>query len=257
MFALTKDVAVTTSTEVAVADEFPDYSDAINSGFENVSAKDLMVPRLAILQTLSPQVSSTKAEYIRGAKPGDICDVAMSELIEQPLIFIPVSYDRTWIEWAPRNTGKGIVAIHKTDEIMKMTVRQEKGPPLLANKNAIVETASFYGINLNGEGRASFIAMASTQLKTAKLWVTRATAIRLKRPDGTLYRPALFSHAYKLSTVLSKKGNDEWYTWKVDMYTDLKSIEGGAQIYEDCKIFAASLESGAVRGDHGQGEDQV
>jgi hypothetical protein len=64
-----KDVAVVEqgTTALAVAgdnDLFADYADA---GFENVTNNDILIPRISILQDLSPQVKEEKAEYIEGA----------------------------------------------------------------------------------------------------------------------------------------------------------------------------------------------
>jgi hypothetical protein len=103
------------------------YSDVFaahaGDGLENVTASDLIIPRLAILQDLSPQVKKTKPEYIEGAQVGDICDVGTSELFEPPLIFLPVHYVKQWLEWAPRASGKGLVKIHNDNSILEKCTR--------------------------------------------------------------------------------------------------------------------------------------
>ena len=86
----------------ATVDEFSKHA---GEGLEKVSPEDLIIPRISILQKLSPQVDEETSAYIKGAKPGTICDVGLNELIQTPCRVIPVNYVKTWIEWAPAFCG--------------------------------------------------------------------------------------------------------------------------------------------------------
>ena len=137
-------------------------------GLENVGVKDVLLPRLTILQSLSPQLNSRKPEYIEGAKVGDICDVGMGEIFEPPLLFLPLHYTKQWLEWAPRASGKGLVAIHDDPAILDKCERDAKKRPFTKEGNLVSETAQFFGLNISAGNRLCFLPMASTQLKRAK-----------------------------------------------------------------------------------------
>ena len=90
------EVAVAQTTAVALNDDF--FAGAAGDGLQNVRASDLIIPRLTLLQALSPQVQPKKPEYIQGASIGDICDVGTQEIFESPLLFLPVYFIKQYLE---------------------------------------------------------------------------------------------------------------------------------------------------------------
>ena len=46
-----------------------------------------------------------------------------------PLVFLPVLFKKIWIEWAPRESGKGLVAIHLKDSCLDETTLNERKQP--------------------------------------------------------------------------------------------------------------------------------
>ena len=95
-----------------------EFAELAGLGLENVSTSDLLIPRITILQSLSPQLQRNKSEYIEGAQSGDLCDVGLGELLPKPLWVLPVYFKKQWLEWAPRASNKGLVAMHDTPAIM-------------------------------------------------------------------------------------------------------------------------------------------
>jgi hypothetical protein len=238
------------STAITVAD---DFSDNAGAGMENVTANDLLVPRLAILQALSPQISKKKAEYIEGAEIGNICDVGTGEIFEDGVLFLPVFYRKDYLEWAPRASGQGLVNIHSDPAILDETTRNEKKQPVLANGNYIAETAQFFGLNLTADNRKCFLPMASTQLKKARKWLTLATGEKLTRDDGSTFTPPLFYRAYHLTTAEESNAEGEWAGWKVDRGLTLPELEAEGfdwhALKADCEGFLETLVKGTVSGD--------
>jgi hypothetical protein len=209
--------AVTKAATMDVAVAAASFEDMAGAGLENVTANDLLIPRLVILQSNSPQVLKTKAEYIKGAVVGQICDVGMGELFEGAVPFIPVYFVKQWLEWYPRNTQKGLAEIHDTDAILAKTSPNEKKKPVLPNGNLIAETHQFYGINLaSGSPRKSFIPFASTQIKKAKHWNTLSEVERWKKATGEEYMPARFSRVYFLTTAAESNAEGDWIGWKIE-----------------------------------------
>jgi hypothetical protein len=88
--------AIAKASEAAVA--------VINSaprGFENEDAKDLLLPRVELLQGLSPAVQEGKG------KAGDI----VNQISKSPLSsdeFLPITMQRRYIKWIPRDQGGGV-----------------------------------------------------------------------------------------------------------------------------------------------------
>lgn len=68
--------------KVAAADvAVPDYIKQDSSrGNENVSSEDLQLPRLDVLQALSPQINKKKENYIDGAEVGMLFNTLTGEL---------------------------------------------------------------------------------------------------------------------------------------------------------------------------------
>ena len=71
-----KEVAVKEETSL-VLDDRPDWMKDGNRGSEEVSSNDITLPRLQIIQDLSPQHKKNKPEYIDGAEVGDFFNSLM------------------------------------------------------------------------------------------------------------------------------------------------------------------------------------
>ena len=239
------EVATRQSSAVADVGGFSDYAGA---GMENVGSGDVLIPRLTIIQALSPQLNPKKSEFIDGAKIGDICDVGTGELFPDGILFLPVYYVKQYLEWAPRASGKGLVTIHSDPAIMDQCTRNEKKQPVLPNGNLIAETAQWFGLNLTADGRQSFLPLTSTQLKKSRKWMTLAMGEKLERPDGTKFTPPLFYRTYQLSTAEESNNEGDWAGWKVDRGPTLPEVEGLGYDWEAIKIEAIHLREAMMRG---------
>ena len=70
-------------------------------GFENEDAKDLLLPRVELLQGLSPAVQEGKGTA------GDL----VNQISKTPLpteYFVPITMQRRYIKWIPRDQGGGV-----------------------------------------------------------------------------------------------------------------------------------------------------
>lgn len=238
-----------------------DFSDYAGQGMESVTARDMLVPRLSILQALSPQISKQKAEYIEGAEIGVIADIGLRMLFPGGVVFLPVKYDMQYLEWAPRSSGKGLIDIHPTADILEQTSRDDKKRNVLPNGNYIAETAQWYGINLTAGRQRCFIPMTSTQLKKSRMWMTMATSEKLQRGDGSEFTPPLFYRTYNLGTGPESNSEGEWYGWTIDRGAALPEIAADAfgtawhNIKDEAVEFYQSLSMGTVKADLREMED--
>lgn len=83
----------------------PDYGDDAGLGKENLDQSDLEIPRIKLIQALSPEL--TQFDYLR---PGMLWHTAAEQVIEQPFIGVPIYVDKRYILWNPRDSGGGILA---------------------------------------------------------------------------------------------------------------------------------------------------
>lgn len=216
-----------------------------NAGMENVNAaRDLTIPRLTILQALSPQVKKEKPEFIKGAQVGQICDTAIQKLWDESIEFLPVHFKVQWLEWAPRSSGKGLIAIHDDNSILEHCEKDEKGRNITDSGNLVVETATFMGFNLSEGGRRCFISLSSTQRKKAKKLLDLATSERLKGANGE-FVPPLFYRSYTMSVVPESNNEGDWYGWRIERSKALPEMgEEGAKLFQEAVRFRDSIEAG-------------
>lgn len=244
------EVATTKNNAVVDAGGFEEFAGA---GMENVTADDILIPRLAILQDLSPQLKKTKSEFIEGASSGDICDLGVGDIFKEGVLFLPVYYKKEYLEWAPRSSDESLVNIHSNGSILDQCERNDKNQPVLPNGNLIVETAQFYGLNLSAGGRWSFIPMASTQLKKSRKWLTLANSEKLEGANGS-FTPPLFYRTYNLVAAEESNNQGDWTGWRVERGLSLP--EYGEEIGMDWQSIKAEavkfrdqLADGMARGD--------
>ena len=239
------------NTEVAVADDF--FQSNAGAGLDNVTASDMLVPRLTLLQSLSPQLKKRDAAYIEGAEVGNICDVGTGQLFPDGVLFLPVYYRKDYLEWAPRASGGGLVAIHSDASVLDRTTRNDKNQPLLDNGNLIQETAQFFGFNLSAGRQMCFIPMASTQLKKARKWVTLAAGEKLRRADGSEFTAPLFYRTYELTSAEESNAQGEWAGWKVERGPALPDMDFDGVLWQaiaqQAADFRLQIMAGEARGD--------
>lgn len=246
--APTKAVATVKKASTALVDEsaFEDYA---STGFEGVTSRDIVIPRLTILQALSPQVQKREPEYIKGAEVGQFCDTATNDLYDGEIEVIPCFYARIFLEWAPRASGKGLVHNHGVDaSILEKCRPDEKNRMILPNGNLIAETATFYVMNVTGGMRRSFIPLSSTQLKAARKWMTLLTNEKLTRSDGSVFTPPIFFRSWKATVIEQSNAEGNWLGWKFDPGTPILEI-GGMELLAQCKEFFEQARDGVVTGD--------
>ena len=200
-----------------------------STGMENVTQQDLGIPFLTVLQDLSPQVKKQKEEYIPGAEPGMIINTLTKEILytdgDQPLNIVPLSYERLYVEWKPRNAGGGIVKVHSNAAILSRTKRNDRNEDVIQlgeGQGNVIATTGYlqvaYGLE-NFDAKIGLdsltiavIAFKSTQLKAVQGMLNTARSIRI---NG---RPVpLFSHSYELTTLSQSNDQGDWWGWKIKL----------------------------------------
>lgn len=226
------------------------------TGFENVKAKDLMIPRITILQTNSPQVTPGKPQYNEKFKAGTFFDTGMNEDLGKILPFLPVHFTTQYLLWAPRDSGKGLQGIFSAahgEEMMEQTEKDANGRACMPDGNYLVETAQYFGINLLNL-RKSYIAFVSTQLKKSRTLMTFATGEQLPRQDGSWFQAPLWYRHYEMGVVPESNAKGSWLGFTIERGTSFaeKQVEDPQKmrrLYDLAMEFRRSIEAGEAKAD--------
>jgi len=234
------------------------------AGSEDMSTRDMAIPRLTILQSGSPQVKKREATYIDGAEEGAIFDTVGEVLFggEEGVILIPVAYRRTNLEWIPRDNGGGLAGDHGPDDsVFNGCTKNEKGQLVNAAGNTIAPTAEYFVLLHNketGETRPYVLSMASTQLKNSRKWNTAMNMLRVPNPStGKQICPPMFYKTYNFTTVPESNDSGSWFGWKIEVSEDTLSLENGTEIYLMARALRESVKEGRASATGGEGHEST
>lgn len=139
------------------------------AGNEKVGAADLQIPRLALLQDLSPEINERKSEFVPGAKSGMILNKLTGELFES-LFVINLKFDFAYTAWKKRKLGGGLFGTYQTEE---EAVNALEAEGMDVTHYDIVETPTHYVLLLDETGKPTMPAildMPSTKAKVSRVW---------------------------------------------------------------------------------------
>lgn len=222
-----------------------DFAEDAGAGFQNLSAQDVSIPFIGIIQQLSPQLKrETKVE---GAEEGCIFNPVTQEVIdgEEGIVVIPCAYQKKWVEWKQRSVGGGFVKHHETDALLATCVQDDKMNEILPNGNVLVPTAYYYILLKTDSGNwtKAILSWTKTQLKKSKKWNTIMSSIKFPKTNGEVYTPAIFSHSYRLKTARETKNSYSWFGWEVAM----EGVLTDKAIYNLAKALHQEVEKGEIK----------
>lgn len=190
------EVATTAQQALAFATEAPEWmNQGTARGSEEVKSTDMVLPRLEIVQALSP-IKETNED----AKEGYLFNSVTQEVIGDLAYFVPVYFRLEYLIWKDQDKGGGFFGSFSTkaeaDARFAEVVADGEDPDELE----IVDTPVQYGLRITPEGQTEqiVISMAKTKSKVSRKW---NAMIQIAGGDR-------FSRVYKLSTFRdeNKKG---------------------------------------------------
>ncbi len=235
--------------------EFVSELDTGATGLDQVTAKDIIIPRITILQKLSPQLEPRKSEFIKDAQAGDFCDVALGDLFKE-LVLLPCYFATVYLEWGAKR-GDGLIHNHGLDaSVLKKCKRDDQGKYITSKElgaerdgNFIAETATWFMINLTAGGRRSFLPLSSTNLKASRKLMTMITNQRISRGDGTEFQPPIFYRSFKVSMTHEANEKGDWFGWKFEPDQTIFEIDPAKNLLKEAKEFLEQARAGLVQGD--------
>lgn len=194
-------------------------------GSEGVEADDLSIPRVQIIQDLSPQHKENKAEYIKGAKVGMAFNTATDALYADGFIMVPVLFRKEYVIWKDRKAGGGFRGAFKSMNDAKHELNK------LDDKAQcdIVDTAQHFCLlmDIKGMVQEAVISMSKSQMKVSR---KLNTIIRIGGGDR-------FASAYQVSVVEDSSDKGDFYNWKIDQlgYCSQELFEAAENMYNAVK----------------------
>ena len=179
-----------------------DYS---GQGLENVSPEDIIIPRIKLLQALSPELDANKDNFIKGAKVGEFVLTIPGISLGKEIELIPVQARTFWMEWEPGRGG--LVGRH---EVGSIEVDKSDYAHWTTPAGTEVQESRDWIVLLKGheDAGACIMSFTSTMIKASKAWLT---TISMERTPGGNVAP-IFANIWKLSSVNKSNDKGSWYT---------------------------------------------
>ena len=218
--------------QVAVKEEFqlmsdtlPDYLKQGNRGAENVGTEDMIVPRIELIQALSPVRKKSDPAYIEGAEEGMLYNNVTRALYGTEVTVIPVYYTKQYLVWKDRKLGgggsNGFRGAFATEAAARDAIAQ-----LAEDGLEVADTAQHFVLVRNGDDwQEAVVSMSKSKIKVSKRW---NSLMRLTNTDS-------FSRAYKLSsTVETNARNESYYNFNVTAlgFVTKEMYERAEKLYE-------------------------
>ncbi len=212
-------------------------------GNEEVSSKDMVLPRLELVQASSPIKEQPGNEDVRD---GQLFNSVTGEVYGDFAYFVPVYYRMEHLIWKDSDSGGGFFGSFPSEDTARVHFnRLVKDDPSLGGKAEngrdmleIVDTPVQFGLLIDPEGRQEqiVISMPKTKAKVSRKW--NAT-IQLAGGDR-------FARVYKISSFTdeNKKGK------KFKNFVVQPSGFAPEAVYRNAEQLYEAFRSGAARAGH-------
>jgi hypothetical protein len=227
------------------------------TGLEGTSKDDFAIPMLRIIQRMSPQLTKSDPNYIKGATAGMILNSAINKAYpgDEGIFVVPCSYKRSYIEFVLRENGGGFKGEHPDDTpLIRECKRDDKNRDILPNGHQLVDTRTFGVLMIEEGGVATpcVLTFSSTQGKKSQRWLTQMQAL-MSKEIGEYGKPLpMFAHIWKLTTQEESNDKGTWDGWVIEHVGLLHEVLGARaqDIFTQARVFAESMRSGAMRARH-------
>lgn len=197
---------------VLVQDQVPDYINQDQGrGNENVTTDDIVIPRLEVVQALSPIVKEGDPAYNEDARPGMLMNSVTKQLYGREVFVIPVIYTKQWLVWKKRKDkdGKplegGFFGSYPTPDLADDRAAAEGGE---AGNIEVIDTPQHLCLLIDtntGRTEEAMVSMPRTKAKISRQW---NSMVKLAGGDR-------FSRVYRVSVQLEKNPKGDFYNFAV------------------------------------------
>lgn len=205
-------------------------------GSEDVGTEDVAIPRLQILQSLSPQIDKKDDTYIKGAEAGMLFNATTGVLYGESVFFVPVYFRKDWMVWKKRKSGGGFLGAHGTPQLAADALMEALADPESGSENdyETVETPQQFGILVNQGGAQDIvISMPKSQMKKSRML-------------NTLVREAggdRWNMVYEVRAIGEENAKGKFYNYDVKPrgYTPKELWMRAEALYEAIRVGARTI----------------
>ncbi|REK56661.1 MAG: hypothetical protein DWQ49_09835 [Bacteroidetes bacterium] len=220
------------SKEVTVAGEHlpvettrPSFMGDTARGQENVGTDDITIPRLDVIQSLSPQRKKNDPAYIEGAEEGLLFNTVSGELYGKSVIFVPVFFRKEFVVWKDRKSGGGFNGAFSTK------AEAEAHATSLGEDFEVQDTAQQFGLIWRPESTPDNPVLEEIVISMAK------SKMKVSRQLNTMCKMAggdRFERAYEISSahVEGTKGEYESLVVKPLGFVNEPVYRAAEKLYE-------------------------
>ena len=197
--------------------------DSMDMGNENLSSDSVIMPRLALLQQLSPELNENEPEYVPHAAVGELINTLTKETYPSANL-INLYFVKNWMVVKKRIEGGGFFGMYNSAEDAVAFINSQENPEVFE----IVDTHSHYCLMLNEElddAECILLPMTSTKLKVSRAWNTMISRKRVAR----------FGCSWIIGTCQEKNKKGSYYNLKIDSdgdYLDKAWFEKAKKHYD-------------------------
>ena len=210
------------------------------------NTQDLEIPRIQLIQALSPQIKKTKTQYIEGASEGDAFNTVTKQFWDGAILTVIPCYQTTeFLEFVPLASGGGFRGkISLGDPVLSKTTRNG-AKEILPNGNEVVKTDEHFCLVIGEDGstQPAMIPMKSTQLKVSKRWKTMIAMEKTVQTKDGPKKPDCYTVRWKLSSIEQSNDKGTFANWQVEK----RGFADTIQQMKEGKAFRESILAGAVK----------
>lgn len=210
------------------------------AGTEDISAEDVRLPRLAIAQGLSPQMTPGDAQFIEGLAMFDMFNDLTGEVYGKgPLQFVPIRRDVRRIEFIPRAEGGGVIDLNVPANDPRLLWTKSSPEATKNDKPPAATTFIEFVVLLIRPGKAPepiVLSIRNTNKWNRKASDSLTTFIKMRNA-------AIYSGLYVVDTKVPGKNDQGTFgvpTIKNNGYLNL-AVPGEKLLFEYAKGFHESL----------------
>lgn len=228
----TTEVAKATTSALALATARPEWLSGQARGTETVGLEDMLVPRIELVQPLSPCKDEDGPAYIEGAKDGMIFNTVTRELYGKSVWFAPVMYRRQYLLFRTRKAGGGFRGTFANAALAETARIGQEDP----QNHEVVEAAEHFVLVMHeGQVQPAMLTCTKTKLKISR---QLNSLVRLRGDDS-------WATAFELGTVKQQNDKGTFYNFSVRplgfvpeaVYREgeklWKALEGGRKVRSD------------------------
>lgn len=225
-----KEVATKSENTSLFLEERPDHIGTTRRGSEGVAAEDMSLPRLEIIQDLSPQRKKSEPQYIEGAEEGMAFNTASNELYGTEVTIIPVFFRKEFLLWKDRKAGGGFGGAFNTLEDAEEERDRKEDP----DKWQVNDTQQHFCLLVHPDCTPD-----NPHVEEVVLSLSRSK-MKAGRKLNTLVQQAgvdRWGRAYKFGVVQDSNENGTYYNWSVKQcgFTPKFLADLAERVYEAVK----------------------